>query len=189
MRRFEDYILKLIIGSTYAQYMISLNRRNFQAHSREEIYDAVGAVVGDRWKVRPSVSGHGRWEVERLVEGLIHLSSISQLIIAGGPEEPGARHRDGGHPGALLNDTAHTLPAAGPPLLALFTLFTPTLHRAPSASGTASAGGSSRSTICGSSRTRPGRPRVATGRRTSRPIRRRRRQQRRGRRPRPTTDG
>ena len=32
--------------------MISLNRRNFQAHSREEIYQAVGEVIGERWKVR-----------------------------------------------------------------------------------------------------------------------------------------
>jgi hypothetical protein len=36
----------------YAQYMISLNRRNFQSHSREEVYAAVGEVIGDRWKVR-----------------------------------------------------------------------------------------------------------------------------------------
>lgn len=32
--------------------MISLNRRNFQAHSREAIYQAVGEVIGERWKVR-----------------------------------------------------------------------------------------------------------------------------------------
>jgi len=37
--------------------MISLNRRHFQTLSREELYAAVGEVIGERWKVRSSL----RW--------------------------------------------------------------------------------------------------------------------------------
>lgn len=33
------------------QYMISLNRRNFHSHSREDLYRALGEVIGTRWKV------------------------------------------------------------------------------------------------------------------------------------------
>ena len=31
--------------------MVSLCRRNYAAHTRDEIFEALGDVIGDRWKV------------------------------------------------------------------------------------------------------------------------------------------
>ena len=43
---------------TTAQYMVSLCRRNYAAHTREEIFEALGDVIQDRWKVNLTNPDH-----------------------------------------------------------------------------------------------------------------------------------
>jgi len=40
-----------LIKHLYSQYMVSLCRRNYAAHSRDEIFKTLGDVIGGRWKV------------------------------------------------------------------------------------------------------------------------------------------